>query len=299
MQFNKNHFFKYGEIETVSPGIRRLTANNPSSFTFYGTGTYIVGHESAVIIDPGPADPKHLNILINDLGSKNISAILVTHNHPDHVEGVDFLRSKCGAPVYAYKNPSNNEEECINGNDKVLSTFSPDIYIDDEEIINLDEVEIECIHTPGHTSDHVCFAIPNTGNLFCGDHVMAWSTSVIMPPDGNLGDYINSLKKLLQRDDSCFWPTHGPPIQEPKDYVRQLIDHRFQRIDQIIELLKTGSFDIIQLSKRLYPNLSNNLVYASHQSTYASLLFLISQKKVLALNNAGLETKYSLVEIHN
>ena len=295
--FLTHHDFEYGVLETVGPGIRRLTARNPSAFTFHGTGTYVIGEGDVAVIDPGPADSTHINMLVESLQGENITRILVTHCHMDHSPGARLLQKFTDAPTYGFGPHGTHQSiDGDSGEEGVDVSFTPDVEVKEGDTIRAGLAEIECVHTPGHTSNHMCFALPKTGDLFTGDHVMGWSTSVVIPPYGNMSDYINSLEKLLTRSDHCYWPTHGPPIGDPKIFVKSLIAHRLKRIKDIVALLEIGPLSISEMVKPLYPQIDPRLIGAASRSIFASLIYLID-KKIIACDSAvSLQSIFRTIE---
>ncbi len=291
--FIQDHQFRYGEIETVAPGIRRLTARNAGAFTYHGTGTYIVGQGEVAVIDPGPDDPDHIDTLVSSLSSETISHILVTHCHRDHSPGARLLQTACDAPTYAFGPHAGGIEHDDSAIEEGVDTlFTPDNPLQHGECLTVGDCEIECIHTPGHTSNHMCFAVPGQDSLFSGDHVMAWSTSVVIPPDGNMADYLASLALLCNRTESRYWPTHGPPLGSPHDYVQALIAHRLQRMQDIIQLLKTGPWRIADMVEQLYPKLDIRLHGAASRSIFAAILYLQDCGEIEALEPTTLDGLY-------
>ena len=227
---------EYGVCDQLTPLVRRVIANNPGGFTFTGTGTYIIGNKNIAVIDPGPIDDDHYNALLKATSGQKITHILLTHNHNDHSPLAKKLKSETGAKIY-YKNLSNVElaqDDFEEGYDR---NIEGDIELKDGDKIETNEWSIEAIHTPGHTSNHICYALLDENILFSGDHVMGWSTTVIVPPDGDMEDYIISLEKLLSRREEKFFPTHGPIIDEPKKLVSDYISHRLNREKQIIDAI--------------------------------------------------------------
>ena len=291
--FVRDHDFEYGQIEVLAPSIRRLTARNPSAFTYHGTGTYIIGTRTVAVIDPGPDDPAHLDALMRGLEGEHISHILVTHCHLDHSPGARALQAACDAPTYAFgPHGVTSEQRDADSEEGVDVDFDPDVCLVHGQHFAVGTMEVECIHTPGHTSNHMCFALPASGDVFSGDHVMAWSTSVIIPPDGNMADYLNSLQLMLERNDKCYWPTHGPALRTPAAYVEALIAHRHQRMDDILELLAQGPMCIAQMVKPLYPGLDPQLTGGASRSILASLLDLIDKGQIEASGDTPLKSTY-------
>jgi len=210
--------FDYGTVMQLAPGIRRVIANNPGPFTFHGTGTYILGTGKVAVIDPGPDDEAHIDAILAALPGEDVSHILVTHTHMDHSPGCRPLQAKTGAPTYAYgPHGAGKMEQGVQVEEGGDMDFEPDHLVTHGDIIRGEDWTVECVYTPGHTSNHLCFALQEQKALFTGDHVMGWSTSIISPPDGDMADYMQSLELLLERDDEIYWPTHGPSIIDPQN----------------------------------------------------------------------------------
>lgn len=204
----------YGVLEPVSPLIRRIVARNPGPFTFVGTGTYVVGHGRVAVIDPGPALAEHVESLLEALDGETVTHILVTHTHLDHSPAASVLRQRTGAPTLGF-GPHGGDRDGGSVEAGADRDFVPEIILRDGDAVDGADWRLEAVHTPGHTSNHLCFALPQEAALFTGDHVMGWSTSVIAPPDGNMAAYMLALERLLTRPDAIYWPTHGGPIREP------------------------------------------------------------------------------------
>ena len=286
--FLRTHDFRYGTIERVSDGVRRLTAENPGPFTFHGTGTYIVGEGEVAVIDPGPDDPNHVQALLDGLADETISHIILTHCHKDHSPAARPLQAATGAKTYGFGPHGHaGDDEAEHLEEGVDHEFSPDIRVTDGDSIYGRNWELSCVHTPGHTSNHLCFAWDEHDLLFSGDHVMGWSTTVIIPPDGNMTDYLASLDKLHQRHDACLWPTHGPPVTDPEPYLLALIEHRIERIDSIRELLRTDDRRISDMVPLLYPDIQPALHTAAGLSTLASVQHLQRLGEVTTLEDVG------------
>lgn len=252
--------------------VRRVVANNPGPFTFKGTGTYVIGRGSVAVIDPGPDDNDHLQALLAGLEGESVSHILVTHTHIDHSPLSRALSAHTGARVYAFgPNPSTPDGTGEAGGD---IDFVPDEIIRDGDRITGKDWSFDVVHTPGHASNHLCFGLAGDRSLFTGDHVMGWSTSVISPPDGDMAAYITSLKRLLDRDDARYYPTHGPHIDQPQGYVNELIRHRAERESEILAALASGPATIADLVARIYVGLPENLVRAAARSVRAHLIDL-------------------------
>jgi len=383
IEFNKNFSPEYGKVTTVSPLIRRLVAHNPSPFTFYGTGTYIVGKEGGeahlaqrtpslsygkaknpkntppskiiggganhgsggaqvaqrtpslsygkaenpkntppskikggganhgsggaqvaqravdppskikreakpkvALIDPGPAMTSHIHGLEKFLETVTVSHILVTHNHVDHSPAAHPLKIITGAEIYAFDTGKqadidNHAEE---GRDQ---NFKPDHILRDGDVIEGDGWTLDVLHTPGHLSNHICFGLREEKALFTGDHVMGWSTSVVSQPDGDMGDYITSLEKLLDRDDEIYYPTHGAPIENPKPYVKSLIAHRRAREKQIMEAIEAGALTIPQMVSAIYSDIPSYLHPAAASSVLSHLIHMIEKGQITCEGDRG------------
>jgi glyoxylase-like metal-dependent hydrolase (beta-lactamase superfamily II) len=265
----------------LSPLVSRLLAPNPGPFTFKGTGVYIIGAgERVALVDPGPDLPEHVAALKQALGPRQVSHILITHTHRDHSPAAAALKAWSGAKTFGLPlaaSPAAEEGMVDEAHDH---DFVPDVRVHDGMRIAGDGFSLECIATPGHTANHFCYALTEEKALFSGDHVMGWSTSVIAPPDGNMGAYLVSLQRLAARDDRIFYPTHGSPIAEPRAWLRQLIAHRHAREAQITDALAGGDSNVAALVQRLYPDIAPALRAAATQQVTAHLDHLIEQGKV-------------------
>src|ERR1700742_2398032 len=223
--------FEYGVVQQVSPLIRRVVANNPGPFTFTGTGTYIVGHGQVAVIDPGPDDPAHLAAILKAVEGERVTHIAITHHHSDHSPLAGPLKAATGATIYGCAVGRHEAEEA--GAPRMEAghdlSFQPDVSLCGGGEISGPGWTLEAIPTPGHTSNHLCYALPQENALFSGDHIMGWSTTVIVPPDVDMTDYIESLELTRDRDFSIIWPTHGPPIRDPRPFIDGLIAHRHER----------------------------------------------------------------------
>ena len=259
----------YAKLEPVEEGIARVLAHNPSAFTYYGTQTYLLGTDAVAVIDPGPDLPEHVDALVAAIGGRPVGAILCTHTHRDHSPASRALAERTGAPIIGCAPLAMEGTGLEAGFD---ADYSPDRVLAEGEAIDLEGTPIVAVATPGHTSNHLCFA--SRGALFSGDHVMGWSTTVVIPPDGEMAAYMASLDKLRRRDDRIYYPAHGPAIANPQQYVRHLIGHRMQREKQILKLLGERARDIPALVASAYPGLDPRLVAAAAASVLAHLLDL-------------------------
>jgi glyoxylase-like metal-dependent hydrolase (beta-lactamase superfamily II) len=292
--FRRELAFEYGRLEPVAPGIRRIVARNPGPFTFHGTGTYVVGEGQVAVIDPGPDLPEHIEALLLDLAGEEVTHILVTHTHRDHSPAAAAVKEATGAPTYGFGPHAGGRRGEVGVEEGGDWDFVPDIVVQDGGEIAGAGWRFEAVHTPGHTSNHLCFALPDQGVLFSGDHVMGWSTSVIAPPDGDMAAYMASLDKLLGRRDAVYWPTHGPAITEPKEHVRAFIGHRREREAGILDCLNAGIERIDRMVERLYVGLNPNLKRAAGRSVLAHLIDLRGRGVVACEGAPTTESHYRL-----
>jgi glyoxylase-like metal-dependent hydrolase (beta-lactamase superfamily II) len=294
--FDRNFEAPYERLIEIAPRIRRLLTNNPGPFTFKGTSVAIVGHGNVAVIDPGPDDPAHLDALRQALKGEVVTHILVTHTHRDHSPAARALKAWAGAPTYGFgPHGAGKAEEGIVVEEGGDMDFTPDIRVRDGDIIACDGFTFECVHTPGHTSNHICYALKEEKALFCGDHVMGWSTTVVAPPDGDMGDYLASLQKLLARDDTVYWPAHGGPIRDPKSFVAAYLAHRLEREQQILAAMKEGMTAIPAMVDRIYVGLDQRLKPAAGLSVLAHLLLLVKQGRVVVEGTLGLGARFRMV----
>ena len=302
IRFDRTLDFEYGALETVAPSIRRVIARNPSPFTFYGTGTYVVGRGQVAVIDPGPALDEHIEALAAGLRGETVTHVLVTHTHRDHSPGCALLRRFTSAPTYGFGPHGSGRpeagEEAVVVEEGADFEFEPDVAVRDAEIIECDGFSFECVHTPGHTSNHMCYRLREERALFCGDHVMGWATTIVSPPDGHMGTYIASLARLLDDDDHTYWPTHGAPIRDPKPHVESLLAHRRRRAREIVACLCDGIDTIPAMVKRLYRDLPVAMHAAAARSVLSTMIHLVEQGEVVRAGaspeNASVEARYTL-----
>lgn len=287
MEFNKEFTPRYGDCVTVAPGIRRVVAKNPGPFTFYGTGTYILGQGHVAVIDPGPDLPAHIDALDRALADEVVEAILITHTHRDHVPAARPFQARRGGvdacPIYGY-GPHGGDRADAAVEEGADHGFAPDIRIGDGEIIAGTGWSVEAVHTPGHTSNHLCFsyreAAAPEGAFFSGDHVMGWSTSVISPPDGDMAAYLGALEKLLHRPERRYYPTHGAPIEDAHAHVRDFIAHRKAREAQILAAIEAGCATVPAMVDRIYTDIPAGLKPAAGRSVLAHLEMLRADGRV-------------------
>jgi glyoxylase-like metal-dependent hydrolase (beta-lactamase superfamily II) len=269
-----------GLAEQCEPLVKRVLAPNPSPYTYTGTQTYIVGAGGDVaVIDPGPNDPAHIDAILAGIGDSKLAAIMCTHTHRDHSPAAAPLAKRTGAPVVGCA-PLVLKSDRPRADEAFDTTYAPDRVLEDGEAMAGNGWTLRAVHTPGHTSNHLCFALEESGALFTGDHVMGWSTSVVIPPDGDMGDYMASLDKLQAREDTVYYSAHGEPITKPKQLVRGMIGHRRQRENQILRLMGERPRPIPEFIPEMYKGLDERLIPAAEMSVEAHLLDL--EKRGLA-----------------
>ena len=268
----------YAKLEQLEPGIARVLAHNPSAFTYYGTQTYLIGEREVAVVDPGPDLPEHLDALVDAIAGRPIVAIMCTHTHRDHSPAARPLAERTGAKIIgcaplALETVGPRADAAFDGD------YSPDRMLADGDSIEVDGEPAVAVATPGHTSNHLCFAYRRA--LLTGDHVMGWSTTVVVPPDGDMAAYMQSLDKLRQRDDRRYYPAHGPAVEKPQQYVRHLMGHRMQREQQILRLIGERARDIAGIVAEAYPGLDPRLVPAAGGSVFAHLVDLERRGRVV------------------
>jgi len=257
----------------LEPLVTRVLAPNASPYTFTGTQTHLVGTTDLAVIDPGPADEAHHAALLRAIAGRPVRAIVITHHHRDHSPGARRLAAETGAPITGAA-PFASSDDGPRADAAFDPDYAPDRVLTEGERVNGEGWTLEAIATPGHTSNHLAFALPQTGGLFSGDHVMGWATSVVSPPDGDMGAYMASLEKLLARDDRVYYPGHGMEIERPQRLVRGLLGHRKQREGQILRLLGERVGTIPQMVERMYVGLDRRLLPAAERSVLAHLIDL-------------------------
>ncbi len=285
--------FEYGRSDRVSPLIRRVIANNPGPFTYLGTGTYIVGHGEVAVVDPGPALDDHLDAILQATRGETVTHILITHHHADHSPLARPLAAKTGAVIYGCAvaaKPVEGEVKLEAGYDD----FTPDIAVCGGATITGAGWTVEAIPTPGHTSNHICYALKEENALFSGDHIMGWSTTVITPPDGDMGDYLASLELIKARKFNTLWPTHGPPIRDVTPFIDAYIAHRRDRERQILAQLAAGETTIKAMVPKIYAAVDSRLWPAAAHSVLAQIIELVRTGRVASDGPPGLDSAYRL-----
>lgn len=260
--------------QPLSPRVRRVLAANPSPFTYTGTQTYLVGAGcDAAVIDPGPDDAVHIEAIVAALDGRRLAAILCTHTHRDHSPAAGPLAARTGAPVIGCA-PLSLDDNGPRADAAFDRSYAPDRVLGDGQTLDGDGWTLEAVATPGHTSNHLCYALIEEGALFTGDHVMGWSTTVVSPPDGDMAAYMASLERLQVRSDAVYYPAHGEAVTNPQQLVRGLAGHRKQRERQILGLLGEGEGDIAAMVPRMYAGIDPQLYPAAGRSVLAHLIDL-------------------------
>ncbi len=288
---------EYGRCDQVSRLIRRVIADNPGPFTFTGTGTYVVGRGKVSVIDPGPDDPVHLEAILAATSGEEVTHILITHHHADHSPLAALLKAATGAVIIGcaisgHQAQDDGQVKMEAGDDL---SFRPDVSVcAGGPAASGEGWTIEAIATPGHTSNHICYALREENALFTGDHIMGWSTTVIAPPDGDMTDYLASLAVVQAHNFTTLWPTHGPPIREVAVFIDAYAAHRQERVDQILGTLKAGPARIADLVPRLYADVDAHLHPAAARSMLAAMIHLVRQGRLVTDGAAGLQSTYRL-----
>jgi glyoxylase-like metal-dependent hydrolase (beta-lactamase superfamily II) len=261
----------YAKLEQLEPGIARVLAHNPSAFTYFGTQTYVIGDDEVAVVDPGPDLPEHLDALERAIAGRPVAAIMCTHTHRDHSPAARPLAEQTGASIVGCA-PLALETVGPRADASFDGDYAPAQVLVDDDAILVGGEPVTAVATPGHTSNHLCFSY--RGALFSGDHVMGWSTTVVVPPDGDMAAYMQSLDKLRKRDDRIYYPAHGPAVTNPQQYARHLLGHRMQREKQILKLIGDQARDVPDIVASAYPGLDPRLTVAAGGSVLAHLIDL-------------------------
>jgi glyoxylase-like metal-dependent hydrolase (beta-lactamase superfamily II) len=296
--FNKRLDLAPDTVDDVMPGVRRIMANNPSPFTFKGTMSYIIGKGEVAIVDPGPSDPAHIGALLNAVRNETVSAIFVTHTHRDHSPAVRAIKAATGATVYA-EGPHRVARPLHIGELNLLDAsgdrdFQPDVALKDGEVVSGKGWTLEAVTTPGHTANHMAFAYKESNILLAGDHVMAWATTIVAPPDGAMSDYMASLNKLTKRNETIYLPGHGPAIPDAPRFVNYYILHRKAREASILHRLGKGAADIPTIVRAVYIGIDPRLLGAAGLSVLAHLEDLAARGIVETDGTPSIEGVYRL-----
>ncbi len=296
--FDKDLKLAPDTVDEPMPGIRRIMANNPGPFTFKGTVSYIVGRGKVAIVDPGPDDAAHIGALLDSVRNETVTHIFVTHTHRDHSPAVPAIKAATGAKVYA-EGPHRAARPLHIGEHNPLDAsadrdFRPDVALKDGEIVTGDGWSIEAVTTPGHTANHMSYALRDKSVLFAGDHIMAWATSIVAPPDGAMSDYMASLAKLAQRSEGIYFPGHGPAITDASRFVSYYILHRKAREASILHRLAKGATDIPTIVRAIYIGIDPRLTGAAGLSVLAHLEDLVARGLVETDGQPSVDGVYRL-----
>jgi glyoxylase-like metal-dependent hydrolase (beta-lactamase superfamily II) len=280
LPFKTTMSFAYGEPRELVPGVVRIVANNPSPFTFKGTNSYLVGRGSLALIDPGPADAAHLSAILAAAGERPITHVVITHTHRDHTAGMPELLALTKAKTAGFGRRGGNrasKRTSPSGSEFVDADFIPDIPLANGHRLEGDGWALSALYTPGHAPDHLCYALEGTRILFSGDHVMGWNTSVVAPPEGNMGLYIRSLELLAARDDALYLPGHGGQVDEPQRLVRAYLLHRRLREQAILDCIRAGNNTVRGIVPVIYRDLDPRLLNAASLSVLAHVEHLMER----------------------
>jgi glyoxylase-like metal-dependent hydrolase (beta-lactamase superfamily II) len=272
----------YGEAVQVAPDVRRVIAENPSKFTYRGTGTYIIGSGDVVVIDPGPRLDSHRDALAAALKGERVRAILITHCHADHSPLSEWLKAETGAPTFAVgPHETVDEPEGMFEGEEELAVPPDPSEEKEEDVVDGKGLTMRAVTTPGHTANHCCFSLEESSSLFTGDHIMGWSTTVVSPPDGSMTAYIESLHKVADRADATLWPTHGPPRTDGAEYSRALVEHRLQREQQVLSFIDNhGPSTVPEMVRVLYADVNPHLHRPAARSVLSHLIKLVDEGQV-------------------
>lgn len=292
MEFSPAH----GEAVPVAPKVQRITVNNPGPFTFHGTNSYIIGDRSVALIDPGPEDDAHFRALMAALKERELTHIAVSHTHRDHSPLARRLKAETGATIVA-EGPHRAARPLHEGETNPFAEssdheFMPDVMLKDGDRVEGDGWTLTALLTPGHAANHAAFALEGSGIVFSADHVMAWATSIVAPPDGAMADYMASLERLLARDDRIFLPGHGGPVKEPQAFMRGLRTHRRMRERAILERIRAGDRLIPDMVKAIYRDTDPRLHGAAALSVLAHIEDLVEKGQIATDGPARLAGTY-------
>ncbi|TCZ55112.1 MBL fold metallo-hydrolase [Roseicella aquatilis] len=280
LTFLRDDPLPHGAVEDTAPGVRRVVCDNPSAFTFRGTNTYIVGRGRVAVIDPGPVDAAHLAAILRAVEGERVTHVIVTHTHRDHSPGAAALVAATGATTYGFGPHLTPPEAGGEGGDHA---FRPVVAVPDEGVVEGENWRLTALHTPGHCANHLCLAMADNGVLFSADHVMSWSTSVVSPPDGDMADYMQSLARVMARDDRVLLPGHGPAIRDPKPFLAGLWAHREEREGRALAALRrAGTATADELVGPVYGPLDPRLVRAAGRSLLSHLIKLEREGQVIS-----------------
>jgi glyoxylase-like metal-dependent hydrolase (beta-lactamase superfamily II) len=288
LKFKTDMQFAYGVPSEMAPGVARLVAGNASALTFKGTNTYLVGTKTLAVIDPGPADADHIAAILDAAGKRPITHILVTHAHRDHVDGLADLQAATGAKTYGFRRgeAASAGDRAVDASEYINQSYVPDVHVEGGAEIEGNDWSLTALHTPGHAPDHLCFALQGRGVVFSGDHVMAWNTSVVAPPEGRMSDYLRSLELLLARDNETLLPGHGGRITQSRRTVKAYLLHRRWREQAILEAVRKGTNTVRKLLPLIYRDLPEEVRGAAVLSLQAHLEHL-AERGLIACDDAA------------
>lgn len=299
--FNRQFDPRHGEAVPVAPGVRRVTAPNTGPFTFHGTNTFLIGEGALAVLDPGPADPAHIAALLQAIDGAEVAHILVSHTHRDHSPGARLLQAETGAAILAAgpHRPARplaglEANQWLDGGGDL--DFSPDTVLADAEILEGPGYRLQAVATPGHTANHLAFALLGADLVFSGDHVMGWATTIVAPPDGSMADYMASLDKLEARPENRYLPAHGGAIEAAHVHVRSLRAHREMRESAILATLSGGERSIAEIVARVYASLDPALLPAAALSALAHLEHLVERGLAGSTESPASATRYWLAD---
>ena len=298
LEFSRDFVPAHGIAVEIAPGVQRLTAPNAGPFTFHGTNSYIVGGKSVCVIDPGPEDEAHWQALTRALEGREVTHVAVSHTHRDHSPLARRLKERTGAVIVA-EGPHRAARPLRFGETNPFAEssdteFLPDIALSEGDRVEGDGWTLEAVLTPGHTANHACFALAGTGIVFSADHVMAWATSIVAPPDGAMADYMASLDRLLARDDRIYFPGHGGPVTAPQAYVRGLRTHRRMRERAILERIRAGDRNIADMVAAIYRDTDRRLHGAAALSVLAHIEDLVGRGEIRSDGPPSLSGDYEV-----
>ena len=289
--FRKDMDFDYGAPTEVTPLVRRVVANNPSAFTFHGTNSYIVGRGTVAVIDPGPEDPRHVDSLADAVAGEEVTHIIVTHTHLDHSPAAALLQQAVGGKIVgALHRPLPENASTV---ESIQHDFAPDVVLEDGDSFAGDGWSLSAVYTPGHMSNHHCLSLEQESILFSGDHVMGWNTTIVSPPDGNMAEYLDSLRRCIDRDDATYLPGHGPEIRKPKPFVRAYLNHRLMREGEIMRCLNDGARTIPEMVKRMYAHLPEKMHGAASRSVFAHMEHMVDTGRVACDGTPQPDSEYA------
>lgn len=276
LTFDLNFEPGHGRVVELSPLLRRVTCNNPGPFTFKGTNSFIVGRGKVAIVDPGPDDDEHLTALLDGVRGETVSHIMITHSHMDHSPLAVKLQAATGAKIYGAMLNS-KQDDGVRLDASIDHAFKPDVVVADGDVVEGAGWNLECVFSPGHLGNHMAFSLRQEKSLLVGDHVMAWATTIVAPPDGHMGDYMASLQKLQARDDDIFYPAHGPSAKSPGTLVAAILAHRIMRENMVLARVNAGDHSVADMVKAIYVGLDPKLQGAAELSTLAHLDHLVER----------------------